>query len=184
MKPLLKIRKSTVVVPLLIGLLVLCGFILCRVCTFLDTPPFTVPDNEVTEEDIIGTWTVEYGEGREKITFFPEGKYQQVYEDNKQNYFYTSNIYNWYIEITEEGLYYLHLEGGRYYLAGISYFENDGWGRSFYDPFAKKIIQPDNELILVVVNDKSKNLILHQLWTSPDRGFPILDKDEEYFKRD
>ena len=175
--------KFIIPLSILVSLCILVSFCL-MIAKSMNAQGFSYAGAEISEEDIVGKWSAVYdGESYDTILLFPEGTYQQTYvESAPSNYKYGSDINNWYLEYLEDEGIYLHLESGRYYLAGTSYFENQGWGNPYlYDPFSRKLVHPKDELILVVLYDQSNNLILHHLWTNVDQGFPVFRKDQEYF---
>ena len=89
--------------------------------------------------------------------------------------------------------------GARYYLEGIYRAERDGmgdpcpdelpdcvWDKSpfyFYDPIARETVYMIGELVLNIRSDSSGEIIMQHMWTSSDRGFPLIGAQSEIFKK-
>lgn len=157
---------------------------------------FTTPAS-VKMSDLQGVWVAQYGAGtNDTLTLKPDGTFRQVFEKSREKYVYDSGWNQWNLEKLPKGIARLHLQGGRYYLAGISKGENDGkipciendctlegLPDMFYDPFADEVVSMVNELLLVVQLDSTNSLILHHVWTSSDRGFVLIGGNMEIFYR-
>jgi hypothetical protein len=133
-----------------------------------------------------GVWEAQYGVGTDKIILKEDGRFKQIYQDHiDQNYIFETPWNNWHIERMSNGFTRIHLEGGRYYLAGNDFADIEGkkvFGTSsLYDPFSQGFVTIEDELILVVVQDQTGELILHHLWTSSDRGFALFGGTKEVF---
>jgi hypothetical protein len=157
------------------------------------------PPPEITETDLIGSWEVNYSENRtERIILNSDGTYIQIYNNTQNNYQYESNGNKWWLEHFPDGNVYIHLEYGRYYLAGERIAELNGrkdscpldfpnchWEtepRIFYDPYVKDTVEMVDELLLTIRIDQSENIFLHHMWTSSDRGFAIIGGQSELFR--
>ena len=155
---------------------------------FTSPLPMSMPELE-------GVWVAHYGSGQtDTLTLKSDGTFRQEFENPLNQYAFDSGWNEWILEELPIGIVRLHLKGGRYYLAGISFgesngkipcIENDctleGESRGFYDPFAEEVVYMRDELILVVQLDSSNRLILHHMWTSSDRGFLVFGGDSEIF---
>jgi len=155
----------------------------------LGTPMFRVPLPSFSNEDLIGTWHLEYAPTRiDELTIGVDGQYIQTYfEGDPPTYEYISEPHHWILEPHEDGIIRLLLEGGHYYSAGSDFFITDGRDVIppfvYYDPFSRTLIQMEDQLALTVVLLRNGELALNQMWTSSDRGFPILGGSREYFTR-
>jgi hypothetical protein len=160
---------------------------------------FRNPPAHIQMPDLVGIWKAEYAPGvSDTLTLKSDGTFRQVFEDSRKKYVFDSGWQKWSLEQTPEGIIRLHVQGGQYYLEGISIGESKGrknpenpclgddctWGlgpRLFYDPFADEIVQMVDELMLIVLIDSSQNIILHHVWISSDRGFTLIGGDKEIF---
>jgi hypothetical protein len=90
------------------------------------------------ETDLIGTWQSRYHTGSVTDTLIlrGDGTYQQIYDDQLANYYYTSPWNRWYVEHRSSGGLYLHLEGMHYCLSTDEICRREGGGGgdwSYYD---------------------------------------------------
>jgi len=163
--------------------------------------PFQAPPVSLQMKDLEGTWEVQYyKDSRDVLILRGDGVYKQLYQKTADPpYRFETPWKPWSLEPQSGGGFRVHLEGGRYYLAGIRIAELDGMGdpcgdslpecgwsklpRPFYDPYAREWIEMVNELVLTVVSDRKGNLLLHQMWTTSDAGFPLIGGEKEYFRR-
>jgi hypothetical protein len=162
--------------------------------------PYSPPPAAFEDEDLVGTWEATYGRSSiDSLTFRHDGTFKQIYADpSESNYRYETQWNLWWVERGPDGLVRVHLEGARYYVAGIDIAEREGvepqpypgfWSGSgpppspFYDPFAEDHLFMLGELILAVRVDSSQELLLHHLWTHHDRGFPLYGCQHEHFRR-
>jgi hypothetical protein len=177
-------------------LIFICGFFIGACST-----QFSNPTSSITMSDLEGTWVTEYYAGATDSIILNEfGTFRQIYNDAYQDYVFDSGLHQWKLEQLAGGEVRLHLHGGRYFLNGISFAENNGrnnikdpclgadctWGLEpfyFYDPFAQEYISMMDELLLVVQIDGRENLILHHVWLSSDQGFAIFGGGIEVFRR-
>ncbi len=185
-------------ISIILFTLIIASLLVAKACsTNLDNPP---PSLRIS--DLEGVWRTHYSPGTTDIIIIRSDEtFKQVFEDSDEEYIFDSGWNHLTLEKSQNGTIRLHLQGGRYYLEGISVAETNGrknpdqpclgtdctWGlkpRSFYDPFADELVQMVNELILVVKGDSKGNLTLHHIWTSSDRGFLLIDKDREIFYRE
>ncbi len=156
------------------------------------TNQFTNPPS-VKESDLEGIWEARYlFGGEDTLTLKSDGTFRQVYVDSEENYVFDSGWDKWILEKLPTGIVRLHLQRGRYYLAGIDFGENngklpciendctlEGLPFVFYDPFAKEVVYMMDELLLVVQLDSTNNLILHHVHTSSDEGFVPIGQGGE-----
>jgi hypothetical protein len=177
-------------------LIFICGFFVSACST-----QFSNPASSIKMSDLAGTWVTEYYAGAsDSVTLNENGTFRQIFNDTYHNYIFDSRLRQWKLEQLVSGEVRLHLYGGRYYLNGISFAENNGrnnikdpcqeadctWGSEpyfFYDPFAQEFTRMVDELLLVVQVDAGGKLILHHVWLSNDRGFAIFGGEVEVFRR-
>jgi len=179
----------------------------CSSIRLAQEAPFDNPPSSLTEIDLIGSWVTEYlGWGTDKIVLGSNGKYKQTFIDpsyENGEYIFESQWNDWWIEVLPDGRQHLHLENGKYFLAGVAFSEkithgivlpcreNDSsceenprtitW--PLYDWIGKEYIETPSELILNIRVDSSGELILLHLWTSSDRGWAIFGGEIEIFRR-
>ena len=108
------------------------------------------------ESDLVGTWQARYFPRAvtDTLTLREDGTYQQVYQDDLANYYYTSPWNRWYAEHRPSGGLYLHLEGMRYCLGTNEVCRRQGGGggsHPYYDFCEDRSIRNmGNEVILAV----------------------------------
>lgn len=152
---------------------------------------YSNPPEAFHDLDLVGTWEAHYEKGDvDQLIIRADGSFKQTYQDGTvEDYVYETTWNEWWLERFDDGRVLLHLEGARYYLAGISVAEEDGmlpgsnWPSFFYDPFADESIDMVRKLILNVQTDSSGELILHHMWTGSDRGFALIGGEKEVFRR-
>jgi hypothetical protein len=165
--------------------------------------PFSNPPATFQEFDLVGIWETDYwGTGVDRLIIKADGTFKQIYQDRKvEDYAYKTPWNEWWVERLPDGRVWVHLQGARYYLAGIRIAEREGlhdpgpedqpdfWGeagpppRSFYDPFGKEFLEMVGKLVINVRSDSSGKTLLHHMWTSSDRGFAIIGGEAEVFRR-
>ena len=157
---------------------------------------FTNPHNLETS-DLAGVWIATYASGEtDKLTINADGTFRQIFESARENYSFDSGWNQWTLEELPSGIFRLQLQGGRYFLTGVSFGETDGkipcigsdctlegvpYG--YYDPFANEVVHMSGQLILIIKQDSNNRLILHHVWTSSDRGFLLFGGEKEIFYR-
>jgi hypothetical protein len=158
------------------------------------------PPESFQSSDLEGIWRTHYGsQVTDQLIIKSDGTYKQIYEDSKINYFFETPWNKWWVENSQDGRMYLHLEGARYYLEGIeraerdgmdmpcpSDFMNCGWDKQpflFYNPYTHESLEMVGELILTILDDSSGKIVLHHMWTYGDRGFALIGGNEEIFRR-
>lgn len=163
--------------------------------------PYSVPPAALGSQDLTGTWETRYGRGVDRLIFRADGTFRQVFE-RRVGFILTDYVYEtpwneWRLERFSDGRVRVHMQGARYYLDGVRLAELDGthfgssefWGGGspppygFYDPFAKETVYMVGELILNVRTDSTGQLLLHHMWSSPERGFVVLGCEQEQFRR-
>jgi len=167
----------------------------------------TTPATPLDEQDITGTWVSHYNElgpwpvsawlEEDRLIIREDGTFKQIYRDAWQ-YFYRYEIpwnewwvesrhfyryetpwNEWWIEPREDGEAWLHLQGGRYYVGGAKWGEQEGLvcynddctrssPRVFLDPVSDGLTRMVGELILVIREDARGNMILVHMCTSQD----------------
>lgn len=162
---------------------------------------YSSPPVSVDASDIDGIWKAGYtSERTDTLTIDLDGNFVQIYEDARTKYVFNSGSHGWILEQDPSGVVYLHLQGGRYYLEGLSIGEDRGrkspsdpcldgdctWGlepRLYYDPFADRIVTMVDELLLVVLVDSTGEIVLHHVWISSDQGFSLFEGNKQVFYR-
>ncbi len=147
------------------------------------------PPAALQADDLIGIWEAEYcSKCRDRLFLREDGTFKQVYHNGWQNYIYETPWNRWWIERFPDGRVRVHLEGARYYYAGIEEGEREGlfptispeqyspWGNEirfedYYDPFTQESVQMVKELILNVRQLPSGEIVLVHMWGGPDWGF-------------
>jgi len=155
--------------------------------------PYSPPPPTLDDSDLRGVWETQYGQSVDILTLGADHTFQQVYKDNYvPEYVYRSPRGKWWTERLQDGQVRLHLEGARYYPAGIKVGERDGlesYGEPdpppmpFFDPISQELVLMVGELVLQVRVDSSGELLLHHLWMHHDRGFIIAGCEGEHFRR-
>ena len=182
----------------LVGM-VLSVFVMVTVCLSCCTvfephleQPYSNPSATFQDSDLVGVWEVHYMEwGSDKLILKTDGTFKQVYQDSTvEGYVYETPWNEWSVEYFPDGRARLHLEGARYYLAGIRIAELDGISSpnsespfSFYDPVTEEFLTMVGELVLNVRKDSSGELVLLHMWTDFDRGFAAIGGEAEEFHR-
>lgn len=159
--------------------------------------PFLSPPVDLQQNDLVGIWNTSYGDrDSDRLVLRSDGTFRQIYRDPKgKGYTYATPWNRWRLEQFPDGRVHLHLEGARYYSAGIEIAELDGlefpvpWTVGtpspflFYDPVARDSVAMPGELVLNVRCTQSGELLLMHMWRSSDRGFAIIGGDTEIFHR-
>jgi hypothetical protein len=85
------------------------------------------PPSPFNETVLVGTWQAKYGSTNiDTITLKADGAYQQVFQAPEINYYYESPWNEWHVEYSQSGKPKLHLEGMRFYAAGVEIGESEG----------------------------------------------------------
>lgn len=147
--------------------------------------PYSNPSADFQESDLVGAWEARYSKQQvDKLVLRTDGTFKQIYQDNiKQDYSFETPWNEWWVERLSDGRLRIHLQGARYYLAGISIAEEEGVNREFWDPIGKEYIPMFRELVLNIQMDKSGGLVLPHMWRSSDRGFALIGRHTEEFHR-
>jgi hypothetical protein len=186
---------------------------LCLLCIILLVPniellldvPFSIPSESFRAEDLVGTWRVSYMEwGTDTIVIRPDGSYKQIYkEKHGDNYTFESPWNKWFLEKLKDGGFYIHFVDGKYFMDGKEFAIISGGTDlpcadgdflckvnikipfTLYDWTRNEFVDSTNELILNVRVDPHNNeTLLFHLWSSPDRGFPLIGGKSEFFQKD
>jgi len=82
-----------------------------------------------------------------------DGTYQQVYENNLANYYYTGPWNRWYVEYRPSGGLYLHLEWMHYCLNGDAVCRGKGGGGygPYYDVCEDRSIRDMGDEVILAV---------------------------------
>lgn len=192
---------------MVLSVLVLLTALACPSCCGVLVPhleqPYSNPPVTFRDSDLVGTWETHYMEwGIDRLILKGDGTFRQLYQDHTvENYVYETPWNEWWVERFPDGRARIHLQGARYYLAGIRVAEMDGmshlgttnqpdyWSESgppsfdFYDPVAEEYLHMVGALVLNVRSDSSGKFILLHMWTDFDRGFAIIGGGSEEFRR-
>ncbi len=131
------------------------------------------PPPALQESDLIGTWKADYDFGGDDTLILREdGKFKQIYKNQRENYVYETPWNEWWLERFPDGRMRVHLKGARYYLDGIplaEIHESEPW--TYCDPFAMDKDWRDwsvnmvRQLILNVRSLPSGELVLAHMWS-------------------
>jgi hypothetical protein len=180
------LRKEIRTALLVFLLLTACS---CRSCCAVLVPhleqPYSNPSATLGESELVGIWEARYMEwGFDELILKPDGTFKQVYRElTRENYTYETPWNEWWVERFSDGRVRVHLEGARYYLAGIKVAEGVQSIPYFYDPVGEKQLHMIDELVLNVRSTSSGEIILLHMWTDFDRGFAIIGGRAEEFHR-
>jgi len=141
---------------------------------------FYPPPLDLQEADLLGTWETQYSRyDFDRLELRADGTFKQVYEEHiDEDYFFETPWNQWRLERLPDGLVELYLAGARYFAASPA-IQAGG----LYDPFRREFTHPVKELVLAVRIHCDGELILHHMWTSPDRGFAIFGGESLLFRR-
>lgn len=165
--------------------------------------PYSPAGDALQQTDLAGAWETRYGErGVDRLIFRVDGTFKQVYQDHQvQDYVYETPWNEWWMERLHDGGLRIHLQGARYYLAGVDTAELGGMLHAcaddqedprgqpgcppfaFYDPIEDDFVYMVGELVLSVRGDSSGKLLLHHMWTHADRGFAMFGCERQQFRR-
>lgn len=188
--------------PLLFAVVVFIASVGCTCLSLVPYPaaepvcldaPYSPPGPSFQDSELVGTWKTEYGRSVDRVTLAADHTFEQLYEDGyTPEYVYHSLPGKWWVEHLQGGEIRLHLEGARYYAAGVEIAECEGlesYGHQqphpmpFFDPFAEEGVFMVGELVLQVRTDSSGELLLHHLWMTHDRGFAMTGCQRLQFRR-
>ncbi len=133
--------------------------------------PYSNPPPSLRVEDLVGTWQEHYlAYGTDILVLRADGTFQQTYKDG--SYVYQTLPHPWTVERFADGRVRLHLQGARYYAAGIAMGESDrSW---FYDPIAGESVKMAGDLVLnVQISARGETALVHMVG-SADEGWIIL----------
>ncbi len=125
----------------------------CFICAYgyyLQTKPKgCTPPPGFNKSDLIGTWR---SGNSDTFTIREDGKYRQKIRIDKPFTDYESDWLPWYIELSNNGIPYLHLTGMRLcaYYSGISCSQVGGEESLWLDPCENKWVKMQNEGILII----------------------------------
>jgi len=164
---------------------------------------FSAPPASLQESDLLGTWQTSYWRsGVDTLIIRKDGTFKQIYRSMREkDYVYETPWNKWWLERLSDGRVRLHLDGARFYIAGIGFAEQEGlhapcpdyWpdcrmgeqppAFGFYDPYGEEFVEMVEELVLNVRCDSSGKIVLHHMWDSSDRGFALFGGEKEVFLR-
>lgn len=142
---------GTIVLSLVFGLILACT-LTAKKTTWHCQP---VPAG-FQEKDLWGTWQARYyiGHVTDTLTLLPDHTYQQIYEDDEMDYYYTSPWNAWYLEPRASGGFYLHLVDMRYCLSGQDLCQSAGGGGPhgwlYVEDCEDRVQEMNDEVILTV----------------------------------
>ena len=149
--------------------------------------PYLDPSEYLSDTDLEGEWTVNYGYAIDRIFIGDDGMFKQIYTGpSSGNFRYETEWSEYSIERFQDGRVRLHLPGASYFLAGLSWLENCNdhpdscW---VYDPISGESLDTKEELLLNVRSSKDGELILLHMWVSSDRGYALFGSRSEEFRR-
>lgn len=168
----------------------------CPSCCAVFAPhleqPYSNPPATFQDADLVGVWEAHYMEwGQDKLILKADGTFKQIYQDcTLEGYIYETPWNDWSVEYFPDGRVRLHMEGARYYLAGIKIAELSGRSSPnsespffFYDPVTEESLTMIGELVLNVRRDSSGEIVLLHMWTDFDRGVAVIGGEAEEFRR-
>lgn len=128
------------------------------------------------EDDLVGTWQAIYfpNQVTDTLVLRENGMYQQVYENRRIDYYYTSEWNHWYVEHRSSGGLYLHLERMRYCVSAteVCIHEEGGGSWPYYDPCENRSVRNmGNEVILIVQG--GAEMIYPGIESDPPRGIVL-----------
>jgi hypothetical protein len=160
--------------------------------------PYLPPPTTFEDEDLVGTWRARYDGRVDTLILRADGTFKQIYEDrHEEDYVYETPWNEWTVDRYADGRARIHLQGGRYYPAGITMAEWDGmqpdvpgmWGKSgpppysFYDAFADETVTMVEELVVNVRVDRNGELLLHHMFIEVDDAFAVIGCERNMFRR-
>ncbi len=178
-------RLRTVVI--VFALLVLCSCLTCRMTPASTAEPaYSEPPPTFQDTNLVGTWEAHYCGfgiewGDDELVLRADGTFKQIYHDRTvEGYVYETPWNEWWVERFPDGRIRVHLQGARFYAAGIETAEWEGiWSHCpedqpdcewyyaplpFYDPIGDESLDMVGELILnVQVNSSGEIVLLHML---------------------
>jgi len=156
-------------------------------CALGSEAQYSNPPPTFQNSDLVGTWEAHYMEwGSDELILKADGAFKQVYQDHTvEGYVYETPWNRWWVERFSDGRVRVHLQGARFYAAGIRIAELEGMSGScpesqpdcswdkwpFYDPVAGESLYMVGKLVLNVQSDSSGNLVLLHMLLSRDEGF-------------
>ena len=180
----------------LVVVVLFCGAPVMSIRECLEAP-YSNPPLTFQDSDLVGTWEARYAKSIDRLIFKADGTFKQVYEEHYvEDYVYETPWNEWSVERFSDGRARVHVQGARYYMAGIATGELDGmhfdapelWGRSgpppypFYDPFADETVDMVGELILNVRIESSREVLLHHMFIEIDQGFGVSVCERNMFR--
>jgi hypothetical protein len=112
-----------------------------------------LPPTEFTEKDLIGTWTTG-SDVSDTLIFKEDGTYKQIIQiDTEHHFHYESDWQKWWVNDSEIGIPYVHLENMRLcvYWQGIECDKIGGGDHNWYDFCQSEWIKMPGEGILMVL---------------------------------
>jgi len=169
-----KIIFAVISLIMILAICALCFYAQPLVMRLTGSGQCTLPPEDFSEIDLEGVWQATRLPDRDTLIIRGDGTYKQVihkenldYEGSEFNY--ESEWLTWYMESTESGYFYLHMEGLRL-CAGILRRDCEivgGGERKWYDPCRGQYIPMENKGVLVVLGDKS-------YLNRPPRGIQLM----------
>jgi len=148
-----------------------------------------IPQKGFSEANLVGTWMARRLESTDTLIIRTDGTYKQIIHLENPTVDYESEWLTWWLEYSENGVPYLHMENLRLcaYLPDIMDCEQIGGGEFyFYDFCREESVPMVNEGILIVLGtseirnqQSSRDIILVVPLAWPERGW-TYKLTEEY----
>jgi hypothetical protein len=187
-------RTNRLLLVVLLSILVVLGTASCTAASYEN------PQKPIEMPALVGIWEVKYSKNRiDKLIINEDLNCKQIYENSDTGYSFETGWESCFLESLSNDRMYFHIIGGRYFAAGENVAELEGMGipcpeddpncysgnnpRFFYDPYSGNRVEMIKELMLILREDNDGKLILHHTWISRDRGFAVIGKDKEIFRK-
>ncbi len=180
----MNIREMVKIPFLLLSIVVI--VMLCSVCLFanslrlidlvqrIKTYDCTLPPEGFSQEDLVGKWVAGVPSKKDTLIIREDSTYKQIVHieySELPDVDYESDWMPWWLEYTENGIPYLHLQGMR--LCGInSDLDCDRPGGSGYDFCKNESIMMNDEGILLALG-VPKDMMVSPQGTMPMRGINL-----------
>ena len=118
----------------------------------------------ISEKDLIGTWKAGVPDHSDTLIIKSDGTYKQIVSvvfTDGQTIDYESDWHNWYIELSNKGITYLHLKNYAFcgMNADISCNTRNGGGYDFCED--ERLIMEGEGILLVLVTPSGNFIHLH-----------------------
>lgn len=133
------------------------------------------PPETFTEKDLVGTWRYGLDDSNDTLFIREDGTYKQIIHKESQSFDYESEWLPWWVEYTDIGIPYLHLEGMRLCVVwGELDCETVGGGEGkWIDYCHDRSVELENEGVLMVRGVLPR-------FDQPPRGFHLVPFGKSY----